>query len=245
MNGWYLTSHFCYLEMVKENKLTSILSEGYKISIKEIAYITFEDLRGINVEEEILNIYKSLGGIQSLPNLPFLQEHIIIEPNILLILDDERKFNRYRASTLKATVYSQIKHFPLEKYKSFCRTYENQCLKSASHAAAWTNREAEKSYGKAAEFGDLDANGSPLWKEIAMHDFILDHLPLISDYQLLRISVWDNILINSKMYKVSDLLLTSRPDLNKALYKFLDRKIAAMLPPPVQDNSSSNLLPVI
>lgn len=217
--------------MIKEKKLAAILSEGYKISIEEIPYLDFPQLKVKGLEQEIVDTYKALGGKQELPNLPFIQEHIIVSPNIILILDNDRKFNRYRTLTLKSKVYNQLPHFPMERYKSFCRTYESQCLKSASHAPAWTSREAEQAFGKPGDFGDLDLNGAPLWKEIAIQDFILDHIPLVFNFHLLRISVWDNILINSKMYKISELLLTSRADLNKALCKFIERKINAVLPP--------------
>ena len=113
--------------MRKEQFLKSIIEEimGYssdssfpKISQFEIEYAGLDD--------EILDIYKKLGGIQE--SFPINYSWDIKYPDFIIELDEELHFNRYRLITLNSSIYNSYRYFSIGKYKEYCRLYENKCL---------------------------------------------------------------------------------------------------------------------
>jgi hypothetical protein len=213
---------------IKQKNLISILSEAYPQARYLTTPVSWKDLQRKKLETEVLGIYKKLGGVAETPLIHSENFSIELE-NIVLELDEERNFNRYRAQTLESTLYEQMPKFPLEKYRSYCRNFESECLKSASFGSYWTNEESEKQFGKAGEKGELHKEGAPAWKQKAFNDFLHDITPLVLPIKLLRISIWDNLLISGKMFRLGDLLLTSKNEVRIAVFKHLDRRIKEVL----------------
>lgn len=211
---------------VKLKNLSSVLlnSENLKPAKIEKPIISWKHLEKSVLKDEVLRIYRELGGLNEIPTIQVKGYDIELE-NTIIMLDDEEHFNRYRSITLRSDIYSQYTGFQVEKYRSYCRTYERDCLKSCSYGKEWEDLQSVKEFGKAGEKGDLFYEGSPVWKFRAFQDFLVDISSLIFKFSLVRVSVWDNLLINNKMYKINDILLTSNADLRKALLKNLERKI--------------------
>ena len=107
--------------------------------------------------------------------------------------------------------------------------HEKECLKSAGAGKFWTNPLTEKRFGKADDPGFLDAQGAPVWKQRAFEDYLQDLYASFFGVKLLRISVWDEFLYSSKLYKVKDCLNGDFPELKKALLQHLGRRIEVLL----------------
>jgi hypothetical protein len=91
---------------------------------------------------------------------------------VVVELDEQRHFNRYRSLTLESSIYSHLPQFPLQLYKDLCVKHEEQCLKAGGFGGNWSNPSCEKDFGKASEPKKLSGNGSPRWKQRAFYDFL-------------------------------------------------------------------------
>jgi hypothetical protein len=111
---------------------------------------------------------------------------------LVVELDEERHFNRYRAITLKADIYEELL-LPTAEYREFCDRHERDCLAAAGWRGNWTNLSAESEFGPAGPERQLDGPGSPRWKQRAFYDFVKDLAPLCLDMQLARLSIWETI----------------------------------------------------
>jgi hypothetical protein len=113
--------------------------------------------------------------------------------DILVELDEERHFNRYREQTLRAAVYAQLPAFPRATYQSFCVEHEDDCLTSASFGGYWSNDSCEAMFGKAGPKRDLSGAGAPRWKQRAFYDFLKDLAPLCDLGLMARLAIWDEL----------------------------------------------------
>ena len=174
--------------------------------------------------EMVFEVYKELGGLGS--EIPFfLTEWDIELEGIGIMLDDELNFNRYRAITLRSTFYQDMSGFPLEPYKRFCRMYEEECLKSGSFGERWSNSISEKYFGPSDEKGDLGVKGASAWKLKAFQDYLLDISSSVLKIKLIRISIYDNLMIDKKMITLNNLLISKVLYNENYLWKYISRKI--------------------
>jgi hypothetical protein len=159
------------------------------------------------IADDIFKIYKKLGGV--LDEFPSRFRGWDVEiRNHVIMLDDERHFNRYRLETFESNLYEKIK-FPLDDYKNYCKTYEEICLRAATWSEKWSSFAAVEQFGEAGPEGDLNSVGAPKWKQRAYYDFVRDVTQLITDYKVIRVSIWDRIGDGT----VDDLLTGRREDL--------------------------------
>lgn len=205
----------------------NLLKEIFKKSKDPLPPITWEDIQKKNLTSDVMGVYKDLGGKLAKPEVLFPAFDLEFE-NLAIFMDEERNFNRYRAITLQSPLYSKLSNFSLEKYRSFCRTFEQECLKSASFGHHWSNSFSEKDFGRSGEKGDLYKDGASAWKYKAFQDFLTDLMPLVFDIPVIRFSIYDNLLINSKMYRVNEIIISSRQDLKIALAKNFERRILSL-----------------
>lgn len=151
--------------------------------------LTNRDLQASAYYDEILSVYRRLGGI--LPVVPCnLKKGDIVLPDIIVELDEEQHFNRYRLVTLESPLYNKLGKFPLDQYRLFCREHEKACR---SDGKFWTSDPCEIQFGKAGERGVLDGQGAPRWKQRAFYDFLKDVSVLIIDTQYVRVSIYDKV----------------------------------------------------
>lgn len=169
--------------------------------------------------------YLELGGLKA--DLPFDTNPYFLELfNKAVVIDDSIHFNAYRSKTLSCSIYTQhLLNFPLQNYKRYCRQHQNNCLMAASRNELWTNSIAERHFGESDAFGDLGIYGAAAWKLRAMYDLITDATTLLLPYEVIRISLYDTILVGGKLTPIKDLLLSRKEENEKAIYNFFARKL--------------------
>ena len=206
------------LEVLEKNQYRHL--KGSFPSLKEA---TFQKSTFYN---EAKIIYSELGGVGSEVPLKYAQWDLEFE-NFAIKLDQETSFNRYRLATLKSSVYPKYDFFNLENYKRYCRQFESECLKTARNSTMWTDRESERLFGKSEEPGELAFKGSAKWKQRAFDDYTEDLQAMLSKIKLIRISIYDNLMVNNKIIKLDSLLISRNSMNEKYLLSFLQRRIDA------------------
>lgn len=126
-----------------------------------------------------------------------------IEVNgVVIALDDETQFNRYRLQTLQSPVYSLPLIYDLSRYKKYCQDGHvngNGDLPPAGNAGK--KLQNRTSLQKAAGTQD------DYYKFQAVNDFMQDLLPLVHYVPLLRLSVYDQIITPSGSKSLHTLLV--------------------------------------
>ena len=84
--------------------------------------------------------------------------------------------------------------------------YEFECLKAGKYSRKWSNPSCDKMFGTANEQGNLDQNGSSRWKQRAFYDFIKDVSYLTTNIPVVRLSIYQNILIGDRSYSLGEAL---------------------------------------
>lgn len=146
------------------------------------------------MERYILPIYRRLGGIQENPTLrPGGWD--MNAGGILVELDEEQHFNRYRAATLESDWAHQLPWAPM--YRTWCDTEEDTCLRRAGSLGLWSSPSPERQFGPSASPRMLDSpGGSARWKQRAIYDAIRDAASacgVIRNHQVARVSVHDTV----------------------------------------------------
>jgi hypothetical protein len=140
---------------------------------------------------EVAGLYRELGGRKEPGSLRPGAWDVLVD-GVLVELDEQLHFNRYRAVTLQARSYTRMSRFPLASYQSFCETREDVCLRHGKGQGRWTNSSTEAHFGPAGPRGGLSGNGSPRWKQRAVYDLMKDLTQLDAGAApLARISIWD------------------------------------------------------
>lgn len=107
---------------------------------------------------------------------------------LLLELDEEQHFNRYRALTLEATSDLGLPWTPA--YQAYNRDHEHRLLPGWGTGQRWTNPSAARFFGQPSTPGDFTGNGAPRWRQRAFYDAVKD---VLSGRRLARISVHDSL----------------------------------------------------
>ena len=212
---------------IRERNLHQILLSKY-IPAEELNHnFSTWELKGSFFEKELLETYKLLGGGEAFPEIKI---HVPFREfgRFCVLLDEQIHFNRYRNKTLRSSFYENLSSFPLMKYKSYSRKYELECLKSASSNPAWTNDEAENHFGPSQVSGDLGLSGSAGWKMTAFKDFAIDLIVRHRKIRLVRIAVWDDLMIHKKLKKFNDLLMSPGQTEAELLLKYVERKVIGL-----------------
>ena len=212
---------------IREQNLHKILLSKY-IPAEELnhSFSTCE-LQSTFNEKVFLQTYESLGGRGKFPELKFNVSFMEFG-RFCVLLDEQIHFNRYRAKTLRSVFYENISSFPLMKYRSYSRKYEVECLKTGTSKPAWTNEEAERHFGPSQDNGDLGLAGSSGWKLTAFQDFAIDLIARQRKMRLLRISVWDDLLIHKKLMKLNELLISPGNTETELILKYVERKVVGL-----------------
>ncbi len=173
-----------------------------------------DDVARSNHKHEIERVYRALRG--KLTSIPLnLRAWDIEFEGIAVELDEYLHFNRYRAITLESASYKELTHFPLNNYCRFCKEREERCLRAGGYVGKWSNEGSEAQFGDASSPKDLSGNGAPRWKQRAFYDFIKDLSPLLIDVPVVRVAVWDTIVVDGRSKTVEEILTTMlrQPDL--------------------------------
>jgi hypothetical protein len=180
---------------LRETYLKSIVTELFGEGSKEQFKFSYSDLSQ-NGKSELSEVYKSLGGTLQVPPTRF-GGWDIVTPNFIVELDEEQHFNRYRAETLKSSIYDYNSSFSNDNYVQYCKGFEAFCLKKASFGKYWTSPSTEKQFGAPGNKGDFSAEGSPRWKQRAFYDFCRDLYSKEFGFMLVRLSIYDKVKTSS------------------------------------------------
>ena len=107
---------------------------------------------------------------------------------VLVELDEEQHFNRYRAQTLTATIGLGLPWTPA--YQGYCRDHEKRLLPGWGTGQRWTNPSAARFFGQPDPPGDFTGVGAPRWRQRAFYDAVKD---VLTGRRLARISVHDSL----------------------------------------------------
>jgi hypothetical protein len=178
-------------------------------------------------KEMFLDVYRSLGGQKAFPEMVFTMPFMEFG-RFCVLLDEPIHFNRYRAKTLRSVFYENLNSFPLMKYRTYCRKYETECLKAGTSNPFWTNSLAEQHFGPSQASGDLGLRGSSGWKLTALKDFSIDLIARQRKIRLLRMSVWDDMMVNMSLKKLNDILISPGKQEVDLINKFVERKVVGL-----------------
>ncbi len=211
------------MRTLKEKNLKSILSLKY-LENDNITFIETKKLISTPFEKELINVLELLAGRKELPETR-INGYFFESRKFALEYDDQLSYNRYRLKTFRSDIYQNFPGIKLDKVRNYCNKYEKECLKSGSAPGLWTNPEAENLFGKAEQPGDFGLNGASGWKLRAYQDFLKDIYSRFSKVRLLRISCWDEILINKQLHKIGDLLNNPSEKTAEHILKFIERRV--------------------
>ncbi|MDT0195709.1 hypothetical protein Q9R30_10110 [Arthrobacter sp. AB6] len=168
-------------------------------------------------QQEIIHIYRALGGVLDFPTLAPGDWDFAFGDGLLIELDEDLHFNRYRALTLDV---SWVQRLPWAgDYRRHCLAGEEMCWKAGRLGGKWTSPSTVKMLGPGDPPGTFTSRGSPRWKQRALYDAVKDAFAVHSDrHRLARISIHDVI----SGVRVNDFLLGKQSLPERALLEFLD-----------------------
>lgn len=136
----------------------------------------------------VLELYRELGGIQASPVLaPRGWDHPCV--NLVVELDEEQHFTRYRALTLQPAWARALPW--ADAYTTYSQSHEGVALARNASAGFWTKPGAEAQFGPSSAPRDLSGAGSARWKQRALYDAVRDAAAASGQVNLARLSVYD------------------------------------------------------
>jgi hypothetical protein len=142
--------------------------------------------------DRVVELFEILGGRTPMPPLRPGAWDLAFADGLVLELDEELHFNRYRAQTLQSPWATDLPWH--SAYLDHCRAREPECLAAGTWGKRWTTSSCESIFGPPGTPGTLDGTGSPRWKQRALYDGIKDVAALHSPtLRLCRLSVWDRV----------------------------------------------------
>ncbi|MCR2824433.1 DUF7255 family protein [Microbacterium sp. zg.Y909] len=135
--------------------------------------------------------YKHIGGVLDMPTLRPRGWDIPTTNGLIVELDEEQHFNRYRAATLNMGWAADLPW--RNDYLAHCSEFERVALKSHSGGGFWTTDGAVAQFGPADPTRTLEQAGSPRWKQRAVYDAMRDAAAAAGSVTLARLSVHDRV----------------------------------------------------
>jgi len=142
--------------------------------------------------ERVLDLYRALGGSA--------EEFVVFRPGVwdivladglIVELDEEQHFNRYRHATLEPAWSDALPW--ASDYRRYSGEHEASALKKARRGGYWASRSTERMFGPADAPGVFGDSGSPRWKQRALYDAMRDALAASGEVRLARVAVWDAV----------------------------------------------------
>ncbi|WP_242656929.1 DUF7255 family protein [Mycobacterium lehmannii] len=147
---------------------------------------------GSEARERVVELFESLGGQTPTPRLRPGAWDLAFSDGLVIELDEELHFNRYRAQTLQPQWAATLPW--RDTYLHLCADFEKECLAAGRWGKRWTTPSCESMFGPSSPPGVLDGPGSPRWKQRALYDAVKDLAALQSPTpRLCRLSVWDQV----------------------------------------------------
>lgn len=140
---------------------------------------------------EIEDLYQQLGGVEPEPSLRPGAWDLAFEGDLVVELDEELHFNRYRSATLDPAWTASLPW--RANYLRYCAEHERACLSAATWGKRWTNPSCERLFGEGGAPGDLSGAGAPRWKQRALYDAIKDAAAAVGAVRLARVATVDMV----------------------------------------------------
>lgn len=207
-----------------ENLYRILKDSDIQVEFNQHLEVNLSYLRGKG--ESLLNgVLSDLEGTGKIPVLERLKFDFKVN-RFVFIYDDEVHFNRYRLTTLKSSIY-EVFTFPwIDAYIRLSRTYEKECLKTGLQERVWNGPPlAGKLFGKSEAPGDLSGNGSAGWKLNAYNDAQYDLISRLHGLKLIRIPLYENLMIGGSLKKIDDLLLHPKEEQQQGIINWFSRKL--------------------
>lgn len=174
-------------------QVLGVLLEAAGFSISATPPPPRVDLLPADVRVAVVALYRELGGQLERPSLRPGAWDLALAGGVVVELDEELHFNRYRARTLAAPWARSLPW--VDAYLAMCTRHEDECVSTGSWGKRWSNGSCERMFGHAAPAAELDApGGAPRWKQRALYDAVKDvagFLPGVP--RLVRLAVHDEI----------------------------------------------------
>ncbi|MDZ4827684.1 MAG: hypothetical protein SGJ13_14660 [Actinomycetota bacterium] len=144
-----------------------------------------------DLADSIMQSCAGLGGVAEPEQLRPSAWDLAYEGGVVVELDEELHFNRYRLVTFEAPWTASL---PWRiSYRQYCDAHEAECLTAGGWGQRWTNPSCEAMFGAADNPGVFGAVGAPRWKQRALYDSIKDAYARSTGVRLARISVHDHV----------------------------------------------------
>lgn len=209
---------------MEKNLISKLTNAGFNVSSEALSYPTLETVKSSEYYGEVKSVYKNLDGILSEVPINLRKWDIEID-GAALELDEFLHFNRYRKVTLESNVYKHLPKFPITEYLNYCKFYEANCINAGSYGGKWTNDSCEKQFGKASPPKIFNGVGSPRWKQRAFYDFVKDLTSLLYDFPLVRLSIYDKVLVNGSQRQVQEILDLSGSFGSQEIFKLIKERM--------------------
>jgi len=207
----------------KERTLEQLLSGYGEVGARTLTRPSFIDVSTSRYADTVMGIYRALGG--GLDAFPLNLRAWDIEFDGLAVeLDEQLHFNRFRAATLKSSVYAELPAFPLAAYQTYCSDREDACIRAGRHGGKWTSNSSEKQFGPSPPRGDFDGSGPARWRQRAFYDFVKDLAPLIIRVPVVRIAIWDKVEINGRFCTIEEILKHPSSDSASAIIDLINER---------------------
>ena len=135
----------------------------------------------------IVDLYRQLGGSLEDPSLKPGSWDLAYEGGLLIELDEDFHFNRYRTVTLTAPFAANLPW--ADAYRRYSIDHEN----GGNGGKRWTNNSAKRLFGGADPAGVFENYGAPRWKQRALYDAMKDAAAAHGLATLARLSIHDPI----------------------------------------------------
>jgi hypothetical protein len=138
----------------------------------------------------VVELYRLLGGQQRAPTLRPGAWDLAFRDGVVVELDEELHFNRYRRLTLEPEWAAPLSW--RADYLSFTVDHEPECLAAGRWGKRWTNDSCERLFGAADPPGNFTRVGAPRWKQRALYDAMKDLIALNApEVSLIRLATVD------------------------------------------------------
>ncbi len=162
----------------------------------------WDELVAAGVGDEVTRIYRRLGGVRDQPRVAPGPWDLQID-EVVVELDEENHFNRYRALSLDSPLYRGLDHVDTVAYRAWCTSREVACL---TYGKYWTSTSSEREFGPPGPRPSLSGRGAPRWKQRAFYDLIKDLTPLVGHPAVRRISIYECVACKGDAQTLDELL---------------------------------------
>lgn len=216
------------MSLLQQN-LQQILGQLYSRRDQAYPRATWELVARSPFKNDFLEVYHDeLDGTAAQPEL-FGGFWAMSYEGFAIALDDALHFNRFRNATLRAEFYRKHAPFDVQQYRNWCRKYEIEATKAGSKDDLWDSALGRKNFGSSEAPGDKGGKGSNAWKQRALEDFANDIAMYSLGHPLVRLSVWEQLMIDKQLFSLQKILTTPFPSQKEAFLKYFQRKRRQLL----------------